>query len=225
MTPFNWNIQFHRGYHLDDWKDIYSSCYYHYQIGSINLTHYHIFPWLSAWYVCYIIFCHLMYTFRENRDFVFIITVQFMMCSNSRIRFWLADRIRLFVDNNISLSSLCKLIWRRWTDKMPVRYIWSSVWVSLSIFSQLSMYNEEAGLAPHILEAGNSRVNFWLISYFFPFPNLCNNTVIMLCQYVGRGHHNCCWKVISFSVNIKYASFQCCPWQHSGQHLRPDCKK
>ena len=35
----------------------------------------------------------------------------------------------------ISLSSLCKLIWRHWTYKMPVRYILSSVWVRLSIFS------------------------------------------------------------------------------------------
>ena len=69
-------------------------------------------------------------TFRENRDFVFITIVQFMMSSNI---------IRLFVHNTISLSSLCKLIWRHWTYKMPVRYILSSVWVRLSIFSQLSI--------------------------------------------------------------------------------------
>ena len=31
--------------------------------------------------------------------------------------FWLEDRIRLFVHNVISLSSLCKLIWRHWTYK------------------------------------------------------------------------------------------------------------
>ena len=41
--------------------------------------------------------------------------------------------------NTISLSSLCKLIWRHWTYKMPVRYILSSVWVRLSLFSQLSI--------------------------------------------------------------------------------------
>ena len=52
--------------------------------------------------------------------------------------FWLADRSRLFVQYTISLSSLCKLIWRHWTYKMPVRYILSSVWVRLSIFSPLS---------------------------------------------------------------------------------------
>ena len=53
--------------------------------------------------------------------------------------FWLADRTRLFVQYTISLSSLCKLIWRHWTYKMPVRYILSSVWVRLSIFSLLSI--------------------------------------------------------------------------------------
>ena len=53
--------------------------------------------------------------------------------------FWLADRTRLFVQYTISLSSLCKIIWRHWTYKMPVRYILSSVWVRLSIFSPLSI--------------------------------------------------------------------------------------
>ena len=53
--------------------------------------------------------------------------------------FWLADRTRLFVQYTISLSSWCKLIWRHWTYKMPVRYILSSVWVRLSIFSLLSI--------------------------------------------------------------------------------------
>ena len=52
--------------------------------------------------------------------------------------FWLADHTRLFAQYTISLSSLCKLISRHWTYKMPVRYILSSVWVRLSIFSQLS---------------------------------------------------------------------------------------
>ena len=72
----------------------------------------------------------IAYTFRKNRDFAFITIVQFMMSSNI---------IRLFVHNTISLSSLCKLIWRHWTYKMPVRYILSSVWVRLSIFSPFSI--------------------------------------------------------------------------------------
>ena len=53
--------------------------------------------------------------------------------------FWLADHTRLFVQYTISLSSLCKIIWRHWTYKMPVRYILSSVWVRLSILTPLSI--------------------------------------------------------------------------------------
>ena len=53
--------------------------------------------------------------------------------------FWLADRTRFFIQYTISLSSLCKLIWRHRTSKMPVRYILSSVWVRLNIFSPLSI--------------------------------------------------------------------------------------
>ena len=69
----------------------------------------------------------IAYTFRENREFVLISIVQFMMSESDT--FWLDDRIRLFVHYTISLSSLCKLIWRHWTHKMPVRYSFSSVWV------------------------------------------------------------------------------------------------
>ena len=95
---------------------IHSSCYYHHQIGNINLTHsYHIFLWLCAWDICYILSL-IAYTFQENRDFVFIIPVQFMMSANSWIRFGLM--IVFVVHYTISLSSLCKLIWRDWAYKM-----------------------------------------------------------------------------------------------------------
>ena len=68
---------------------IHSSCYYHLQIESINLTHYHIFPGcvpdmlVTSYSVTYCIYI------PQNRDFVFIIIVQFMMSANSRIRFGL----------------------------------------------------------------------------------------------------------------------------------------
>ena len=51
----------------------------------------------------------------------------------------LACRSYFFVQCTIPLSSLCKLIWRHWTYKMPVRYILSSVWVRSSVFSPLSI--------------------------------------------------------------------------------------
>ena len=53
--------------------------------------------------------------------------------------FRFADRTRLFVQCTISSSSLCKLIWRDLTYKMPVQYILSSVWVKLHIFFTLSI--------------------------------------------------------------------------------------
>ena len=63
-----------------------SSCYYHHQIGSIHCCH--IFPWLC---VLRCLLHHnlllIAYTFRENRELVFIFIVQFMMSANSRIRF------------------------------------------------------------------------------------------------------------------------------------------
>ena len=67
---------------------VYSSCYYHHQIESINLSHcYHIFPWYCLRCLLHHILLLIAYKFRENREFVFIIIVQFMMSANSQIRF------------------------------------------------------------------------------------------------------------------------------------------
>ena len=121
---------------------IYSSCYFHHQIESIHLSHcYHIFPWLCAWDVCYIIFCHLLHILSGKTGNLFSL----LLCSLWSVQIfgcvWLADRTRLSVQYTISLSSLCKLIWRHWTYKMPVRYILSSVWVRLSIFFRYPLNN------------------------------------------------------------------------------------
>ena len=63
----------------------------------------------------------------ENWEFVFIIIVQFTISANRWIPFALANPVHLFVHYTISLSSLCKLICRHCTYKMPVGYILSSV--------------------------------------------------------------------------------------------------
>ena len=68
---------------------IHSSCYYHLQIESINLTHYHIFLVVCLTCLLHHILSLIAYTLPQNRDFVFIIIVQFMMSANSRIRFGL----------------------------------------------------------------------------------------------------------------------------------------
>ena len=59
------------------------------------------------------------------------------ICKRSDI-LWPACRVRLFADYTISLSSLCRLIWRHWTNKMLARYMLPSVCPRLRLFSQLS---------------------------------------------------------------------------------------
>ena len=54
---------------------------------------------------------------------------------------WPVGRVRLFADYTISLSSLCRLIWKHWTTKMLVRYMMPSVCLRLRQFSQLSLYS------------------------------------------------------------------------------------
>ena len=109
---------------------IYSSCYYHHQIGSIHLSHcYHNFPWLCVWDVCYIIFCYLLHIRSGKTGNSFSLFCEVYDECKWSDTFWLEDRIRLFVHYTISLSSLCKLIWRHWTCKMSVRSILSSAWV------------------------------------------------------------------------------------------------
>ena len=50
--------------------------------------------------------------------------------------FWFAGRIQLFVQYTISLSSLCKLIWRHWTYKKPVRLnIFSVIHYTICVYS------------------------------------------------------------------------------------------
>ena len=72
-------------------------------------------------------------------SYLFIIIVHFMMSANIRIRFGLQIVLVCLYSTPISLSSLCKLIWRHWTYEMPVRYILSNVWVRLSLYSPLSI--------------------------------------------------------------------------------------
>ena len=115
---------------------IYSSCYYHHQIGSIHLSHcFHIFPWMFV--ASYSVL--IVYTFWENRDFVFISIVQFMMSANSRIRFGLQIVFICLYITPSHYHHCANFIWRHWKYKMPVRYDLSIVWVRLSIFSQLSI--------------------------------------------------------------------------------------
>ena len=81
----------------------------------------------------------IVYTFRENREFVFISIVQYMMSANSRIRFGLQIVFVCLCITPSHYHHCANFIWRHWTNKMSVRYNLSSVWVRLSILSQLSI--------------------------------------------------------------------------------------
>ena len=144
-----------------------------------------------------------------NRDFVSITIVQFMMSSNI---------IRLFVHNTISLSSLCKLIWRHWTYKMPVRYIFR-VWVRLSIFSQLSII-QYMGLCVFSLPISLVMIEMiYTLSYYhhqigsmnyYPLfrARSWNNGMrcmsIFLLYYFWDSQHNCCNMSIFSGIKNDY---------------------
>ena len=137
LYVFNWSI----------YVKVVERIYLQLMLLSSSNRKYPPFPLFSYFSVVVCLRCLLyhilsliVYTFRENREFVFFSIVQFMMSANSRIRFGLQI---VFVCLYITPSyyhHCANFIWRHWTYKMPVRYNWSSVWgVRLSIFSQLSI--------------------------------------------------------------------------------------
>ena len=94
-----------------------------------------------SWLICLLhhIPSLIAYILRENRDFVFIIIVQFMMSSNSRMRFGLQIVFVCLYIASSNYHHCTNLFEDIELIKMPVRYILSSMWVRLSIFSQLSI--------------------------------------------------------------------------------------
>ena len=110
---------------------IYSSCYYHHQIGSIQLSHcFHIFLWLCAWDVCYIIFCHLLHIHSGNiGDLFSLVLCSLWSSANSLIRFGLQIVFVCLYITPSHYHHCANFIWSHWTYKMPVRYNLSSVWV------------------------------------------------------------------------------------------------
>ena len=117
---------------------IRSSCYYHHQIGSINLTHYHIFPWLCAWDVCCIIFCHLLHIHSGKTGILFSLS----LCSLWWVQIFgyvLACRSYPFVCTLHHLIIIIVQTYLRTLNIECLSDIFCRVCVSLSIFSQLSI--------------------------------------------------------------------------------------
>ena len=104
------------------------------------------FPLFSYFSVVVCLICLLyhilsliVYTFRVNREFVFISIVQFMVSTNSSIRFGLRIVFVYLYIRPSHYHHYANFIWRHWTYKIPDKYNLSSVWVRLSSFYQLSI--------------------------------------------------------------------------------------
>ena len=76
---------------------------------------------------------------------------------------WPVGRVRLFADYTISLSSLCRLIWKHWTTKMLVRYMMPSVCLRLRQFSQLSLYSLYGAVCLRLTQFCDDRENVYFI--------------------------------------------------------------
>ena len=76
---------------------------------------------------------------------------------------WPVGRVRLFADYTISLSSLCRLIWKHWTTKMLVRYMMPSVCLRLRQFSQLSLYSLYGAVCLQLTQFCDDRENVYFI--------------------------------------------------------------
>ena len=127
----------------------------------------------------------------------------------------------------MSLSSLCKLIWRHWTYKMPVRYILSSVWVRLSIFSQLSVI-QYMGLCVFSLPIPL----WWLREYILCLIIIIESEVWTITHCLGFGHETmvCAvclsiflWKNISQMDNwlLQPAETMKCVRYFLSRHINP----
>ena len=103
----------------------------------------HILPWLCAEMVVlpYSVFYYIYISGTLGPFFNYLCSVYWCsvygICKRSDA-LWPAGRVRFFADYSISLSSLCILIWRHWTNKMLARYMLPSVCLRLRLFSQLS---------------------------------------------------------------------------------------
>ena len=123
-------------------------------------------------------------TYLWNREFVFVSNVQFMMSANSRIRFGFQIVFVCLYITPPYYHFCANFIWRHWTYKMPVRYNLSSVWVRLSIFSQLSII-QYVGLCVF-----SSPISFVMIEriYILCLIIIIKSKVWTITHCLGLGH-------------------------------------
>ena len=119
-----------------------------------SLLHHILF--VTSYDVCYIIYVLV----KPGIRFHYYCAV-YDECKYSD-RFWFAGRTRLFVQYTISLSSLCKLIWRHWTYRTPVRYILSSgINIHQAMYTMITPYaslTSESWVAQRMMTKSNGTI-------------------------------------------------------------------
>ena len=143
---------------------IHNPSYYHHQIGSIVLSHCcHIFRGCVSEMVVlsYSVIYYIYIPGTLGPCFHYWCSV-YGICKWSDT-LWPVGRVRLFADYTISLSSLCRLIWKHWTSKMLVRYMMPSVCLRLRQFSQLSLYSLYGAVCLQLTQFCDDRENVYFI--------------------------------------------------------------
>ena len=146
--------------------------------------------------------CH-----SPSYEFVFINIVKFMMSANSRIHFGLQIVFVCLYITPSHFHHCANFIWRHWTYKMPVRYSLLSVWVRLSIFSQLSII-QYVGLCVFSLP-----ISFVMIEriYIHCLIIIIKSEVWTITHCLGLGHETMvcavCLSIFSLIKNIAFCSW------------------
>ena len=199
---------------------IYSPCYYHHQIGSIHLSHcFHIFPWLCAWDVCHIIFCHILYMHSGKTGNLFSIA----LCS----LWWV--QIVGYVLTCISYKFVCTLhhliiiIVRTLSEDIEhIKCVSDiiSVWVRLSIFSQLSIIHY-VGLCVFSLP-----ISFVMIEilYMLCLIIIIKSEVWTITHCLGLGHETMvcavCLSIFLSIYKLVFTTYMCISMTVYGCNIR-----
>ena len=164
---------------------------------------------------CCIVFCHLLYIYSSKTGNLFsLVIVQFMMSANSRIRFGLQIVFVCLYITPSHYHHCANFIWRHWNYKMPVRYDLSSVWVRLSIFSQLSII-QYVGLCVFSLPISFVMNILWEYIYFC-LVIIIKSEVWTISHCFGLGHET---MVCAVCLSIFLFFLYICTYSRSHQTL------
>ena len=132
----------------------------------------------------YVLYAYVQYTIRSGKAGNLF---SLLLCSVWWVQIFgyvLACRSYSFVCtvHHLIIIIVQSNIWRHWTYKMPVRYILSSMWVRLSIFSPLSII-QYVGLCVFSLP-----IPLWWLREYTYFVISSSSEVWTITHCLGSGH-------------------------------------